>query len=451
VTASDDRQASPSIRARRDLEEIYWAAVQAADPGRLVRCALDGTLAGAESVPGLISDAASVFVVAAGKASVAMALALGDRLGSKLAGGVVAGLAAADLARLGNYPVEIFKSSHPIPSKASEAAARAAIATAGRAGERDLVIIAISGGASAMMAMAPQGVELADKIAVTEAIMRAGATIRDLNVVRKHLSAIKGGHLARAAGRARVLALILSDVEGNDPATVGSGPAAPDASTFADAIAVLKRRGLWGRAPESVRDHLERGASGEISETPKSTDPAFARVTNVIVGDNRTALAGAERAALKLSYEVDHWRGLYGEADDIGRSLAAHLSALARAKRLCILAGGEPVVTVRGRGRGGRAQQAALAMAMELDRLGAERRIAALFAGTDGIDGPTDAAGAFVFADTVERARAAGLKSEVSLKRNDAYNFFKTLGDLFVTGPTGTNVNDLFAGLIGDA
>jgi glycerate 2-kinase len=381
---------------------------------------------------------------------VGMALALGDRLGSKLAGAVVVGLATADLAGLGNYPVESFQSSHPLPSEASEAAARAAIAMLGRASACDLAILALSGGASAMLAMAPEGVKLADKIAVSDALLHAGATIRDLNVVRKHLSAIKGGQLTRAVGCARVLALILSDVQGNDPATVGSGLSAPDASTFADAIAVLKRRGLWGRAPESVRDHLERGDAGEIPETPKSADPIFARVTNVIVGDNRTALAGAERVALVLGYAVDYWRGLYGEADDIGRSLAAHLCALESERRLCILAGGEPVVTVRGGGRGGRAQQAALATAMELDRLGAQRRIAALFAGTDGIDGPTDAAGAFAFADTVERARTRGLKAETALKRNDAYNFFKPLGDLLVTGSTGTNVNDLFIGLIGD-
>lgn len=450
MTAEDDRRISPTVRARSDLEKIYRAAVDAANPERLVRGALDGTLAGAEPVPGLISDAASVFVVAAGKATAGMALALADSLGSKLTAGVAVGLSAAELGRLGNYPVQRFQSSHPLPSEASAAAARAAISTVARAGPRDLVVFALSGGASAMLAMGSEGVTLADKIAVTEAILRSGATIRDLNIVRKHLSAVKGGQLARAGGSARVLALILSDVEENDPATVGSGLAAPDASTFADAIAVLKRRGLWGRAPESVRDHLERGEAGEIPETPKANDPVFARVTSVIVGDNRTALAGAERAAMGLGYAVDHWRALYGEANDIGRSLAAHLSALAGANRLCILAGGEPVVTVRGRGRGGRAQQAALATAVELDRLRADG-VAALFAGTDGIDGPTDAAGAFAFADTVERARAAGLEAEAALKRNDAYNFFKALDDLFVTGPTGTNVNDVFVGLIGYA
>ncbi len=435
-------------RARRDLESIYRAAVQAADPARLTHRALDGMLAETRTLPALIRDADRVFVLAAGKAAAAMAAALRERLGAKLGGALVAGLGAGAPAPLEDSRIGFLESSHPLPSEASVAAARRAVELLGRAREGDLVIVALSGGASAMLAAAAEGVSLADKIAVTRALLRAGAAIRELNVVRKHLSAIKGGRLAGAAGRSRIFSLTLSDVPGNDPATIGSGPTAPDPSTFADALAVLKRRGLWGRAPESVRAHLERGNAGQIPETPKRGDPAFARVTNVIIGDNRDALEGAARAAGELGYAVDRWRGLYGgEADGLGRSLAAHLCGRGGG-RLCMLAGGEPAVTVRGAGRGGRAQQAALAAAIELARRGAQKTLAALFAGTDGIDGPTDAAGAFAFPDSVKRARALGLEAGAMLSRNDAYNFFAPLGDLLLTGPTGTNVADIFAGLV---
>jgi hydroxypyruvate reductase len=244
-----------------------------------------------------------------------------------------------------------------------------------------------------------------------------------------------------------VFSLILSDVAQNDLAAIGSGPTAADPTTFAEAVGVLKRRGLWGRAPEAIRDRLERGAAGEIAETVKPGDPLLARVDNLVLGDNRLALEASADAAAKAGYAVDRWRELYGEADDVGRALSAHLTAIGGA-RVCVVAGGEPVVTLRGRGRGGRAQQAALAMALELERLGRERRIIALFAGTDGIDGPTDAAGAFVSPRTAERAREAGFDPSVALARNDAYPLFGALGDLLVTGPTGTNVSDIFIGLV---
>jgi len=224
------------------------------------------------------------------------------------------------------------------------------------------------------------------------------------------------------------LSLILSDVAHNDLATIGSGPTAADPTTFAEAIGALKRRGLWGRAPEAIRERLERGAAGEIAETVKPGDPLLACADNLVIGDNRVAIDAAAGAASAAGYTVDRWRELYGEADDVGRALAAHLSAIGGA-RVCVVAGGEPVVTMRGRGRGGRAQQAALAMAIELERIGRERRIMALFAGTDGIDGPTDAAGAFVSPRTVERAREARLDPGVALARNDAYPLFAALGE----------------------
>jgi hydroxypyruvate reductase len=200
----------------------------------------------------------------------------------------------------------------------------------------------------------------------------------------------------------------------------------------------------------AVRNHLESGVAGNLVETVKPRDPVLARVTNLIIGENATALAGAREAAISIGYKVDGWRELYGEAREIGRALAAHLSAM-RERRLCVLAGGEPVVTVRGDGRGGRAQELALSLALELGRIGHERRIAILAAGTDGIDGPTDAAGAFVFPDSAARALAAGVDPEAAMARNDSYRVFDALGDLFRPGPTGTNVADIVVALIDDS
>ncbi|HVB79682.1 MAG TPA: DUF4147 domain-containing protein [Candidatus Binataceae bacterium] len=456
----DDASArSGNSHARRDLTRIYAAAVSAVAPAHLIGRALDGELAGAEKIPALLADASRIFLVAAGKAARGMAAELAARLGPKLhdalaivpapppAGGPEPQAGAFGTARVG---IRIIAAAHPLPDASSERAAEAALEVARHAGPGDLLLFALSGGASSLMAAAAEPVALADKIAINAALLRSGAPIRELNLVRRHLSTIKGGGLLRACGGARVLSLILSDVEGNDLATIGSGPTAADPTTFAEAVGVLKRRKLWGRAPEAIRERLERGAAGEIAETVKPGDPLLARADNLVIGDNRMAVEAAAAAAAAAGYTVDRWRELYGAADDVGRALAAHLAAIAgiAGARVCVVAGGEPVVTIRGRGRGGRAQQAALAMALELERLGRERRVMALFAGTDGIDGPTDAAGAFVSPGTAERAREAGLDPGAALARNDAYPLFAALGDLLMTGPTGTNVSDIFIGLV---
>jgi glycerate 2-kinase len=442
------------VRAR--LLRILRAAIAAADPSRLISAALDGTAAGAGAVPASIDSAARIYVLAIGKAARAMSSELERRLGARLAGGLVvappgagrvqlAPDAAAPLAPESSLHVVI--GGHPLPDAGSERAARAALALLQDAGRDDLVIVALSGGASAMFAAPAPGLALDEKIAVTGAMLRAGAPISELNAVRKHLSAVKGGRLVQACNGARVIGLILSDVAGNDPATIGSGPTAPDPTTFADAISILKHRRVWGRAPERVRDFLERGNAREVPETPKADDPAFERVTNVIIGDNGVALDAAGAAARAAGFAVRRARELSGEADDLGRALAAELAGIS-GDRVCVLSGGEAVVTVRGGGRGGRAQQCALSLALELDRIAPARRIAALVAGTDGIDGPTDAAGAFASPATVARAAAAGLDAAASLRRNDAYNLFDALGDLVRIGPTGTNVADLLIALV---
>lgn len=431
---------------RRELNEIYRAAVDAVDPAGLIDRAVRGTLAGSAALADEMAAAPRIFVAAIGKAAAAMAFALNRDLGGRIAAGIaVVPEAQARSSSIGR--IRPIPGSHPLPDAASEAAARSVLAMLAEVRPDDLVIVALSGGASAMCAAPAPGVTLEDKIAVTSALLRSNAPIREINTVRKHLSLLKGGGLAKAARGARVISLILSDVPGNDLATIGSGPTVADPTTYADAIAALKRRRIWGRAPERVRDYLERGLAGEIPETPKSGDPALARCSPLVIGDNAAALEAAESFARDRGWTVARAEALAGESDDLGRALGVRLAATS-ASRICLLAGGEPVVTVRGSGRGGRAQQAALAMALELDRVARGRKIAALFAGTDGIDGPTDAAGGFAFPDTVARAAALGLDPQAASRANDAYNLLDRVGDLFRPGPTGTNVTDIFIALV---
>lgn len=445
-------------QARSDLMRIYAAAISSVSPRRVIARALDGAVNGAESIPAIIDRAATIYLLAVGKAATGMAAECVRRFERKFARAlVIVPAARSDTQEQAEieYPeigsderVQIMRASHPLPDESSQRAGRSAIEFVSQLRANDLLVFALSGGASALMAVPADAIPLADKIAITQALMRAGANIRELNTVRKHLSAVKGGQLLRALNPgARVLGLILSDVPGNDLATIGSGPAAADATTYFDAISILKRRRVWGRAPESVRDYLERGNAGEFAETVKAADEALTRVSNFIIGDNETAIAAASNTAVRLGYSVKRVRELSGEANNVGCQIASDLAAI-EDRRVCVLTGGEPVVTVRGNGSGGRAQQSALAMAIELARHNRERKLLAMFAGTDGIDGPTDAAGAIVTANTVERAAESGLNPETALDRNDAYPFFKALGDLVIIGPTGTNVADIFIGLV---
>jgi glycerate 2-kinase len=459
-----NQSASPPLgersRARADLMRIYAAAVAAVAPRRVMSQALVGATAGAENVPvnlpEILARAQGVRLLAVGKAALGMAAEAEHRFGERL----IEGLAIAPAARVADANATPLRSrvifaAHPLPDESSAAAARAALKLVAGAKPGELVMVALSGGASALIAAPAGAVTLADKIAISTALMRAGANIRELNTVRKHLSAIKGGRLLAATGAGvEVLSLILSDVPGNDLATIGSGPTAADPTSYTDAIGVLKRRRLWGRAPETIRDHLERGAAGEFGETVKPGDPALARVTNAIIGDNQMAVDAAAEIARALGYQVERGNELSGEADELGRTLARQLSEIS-AERACVLAGGEPVVTVKGDGRGGRAQQCALALAIELASITGSRgniargfRVMAVFAGTDGIDGPTDAAGAIATAETITRAAEAQIDPHAALRRNDAYEFFKALGDLVMIGPTGTNVADIFVALV---
>jgi hydroxypyruvate reductase len=313
--------------------------------------------------------------------------------------------------------------------------------------QEDLVICVISGGGSALLTLPADGITLEDLQQTTDALLRSGATINEMNVVRKHLDTVKGGGLARLAAPARVVTLVLSDVVGNPLDAIASGPTVPDTSTWADASRIFDRYALWDSIPRSVADRIKAGAAGDLPDTPKAGDPIFERVSTVIVGSNLLACEAAAAAgramglnALVLTTYVE------GEAREVGRVLAALLREVADSghplPRPCVLiAGGETTVTIRGPGQGGRNQELALSAAFGLRGV---QDVLLASIGTDGNDGPTDAAGAFVDGTTLARAAAVGLDHQVYLADNNSYAFFDRLGDLIRTGPTNTNVNDLY-------
>ena len=340
-------------------------------------------------------------------------------------------------------------SGHPIPDARSVAAARRALEVARAQSPRDLLVLLLSGGASALMALPVEGVTLQDKQQAVRLLLRAGATIDELNTVRKHLSAIKGGRLA-VATPAPVVTLAISDVVGDDLSVIGSGPTMPDPSTYANALAVLDARGGRGAYPSSVVGWLERGARGEAPETPKAGDPSMTKSAARIIGGRLSAVEGAATAARARGYQVHVIdAAIVGEAREAARQFADAVARLSSKNDsrphvpLCVVGGGETTVHVKGSGLGGRNQEFALSLAAELPGT-----FAAASVGTDGIDGPTDAAGAIVDSTTAERAIARRLDAQQFLDNNDSYHFFSALDDLVRTGPTGTNVGDVQVALV---
>jgi hydroxypyruvate reductase len=327
-----------------------------------------------------------------------------------------------------------------VPDARGEAAALAIVDRVRAASADELVLVLVSGGGSALTPAPAPPVTLAQKQETTRLLLAAGATINELNAVRKHLSLLKGGQLARAAAPAAVVSLILSDVVGDPLDVIASGPTAPDRSTFAEALAVLERKGVSARVPAAVRERLTAGADGRIEETPKPGDLLFERVRNVVVGNNALIVDAAAAEARRLGYRAELLtRRLEGEARDVARDLVARARLLPA--RTCLIAGGETTVTVRGRGRGGRCQEFALAAALEMR---ADDTLTILAAGTDGTDGPTDAAGGTADAATLARGERAGRSGRVALDDNDAYTFLAAAGDLLRSGPTNTNLLDLY-------
>ncbi len=434
-------------RARALALDSIEHALNAVDPKKIVKAKLllNESLLQIKEHSFDLAEFHNVFVVGGGKAGGPMAEALEEVLGSRITEGIV------------NIPygsasktsiIMLHEASHPLPDESGVAGTRLMLELAEKARSDDLVICLISGGGSSLMPCPKEGISLQNKQELTSALLKSGATINEVNSVRKHLSGFKGGWLAKKAYPATVLSLILSDVVGDPLDVIASGPTVPDSTTYADARKVLEEYGLWDKAPYSIRKVLCDGEEGMIDETPKAQDKAFQQVYNIIVGNNRTATLamcqylksqGLNTALLTSTLE--------GEAKCIGPVLSSVaneilVSGNPASKPAAIIAGGETTVKVTGKGLGGRNQELALSAALRLKKSDVSAVVVACV-NTDGVDGPTDAAGAIIDQYTCLRAEKLGLKPERFLADNNSYNFFSKLADLVFTGQTGTNVNDI--------
>ncbi|MGH9658587.1 MAG: glycerate kinase type-2 family protein [Bryobacteraceae bacterium] len=428
---------------RRHARAIFQAALDAADPARAilrhVRVERGRLVAGRWRRR--LDDFDRVTVIGAGKAGASMAHAVERLLGERVSGGLI-NVKDGHVRKLRR--IELNECGHPAPDERGVRGARRIAEMAAAAGERDLLVCLISGGASALLPYPAPPVTLAEKQTATKLLLDCGATIHEINAVRKHISAIKGGQLARLASPATVLTLILSDVIGDNLDVIGSGPTAPDESTFGSARAVLVKYGLLERAPASVTSRLDAGVRGEIEETPKQ---ALAGVENAIVGSNRLAVDAAAAKARALGYRpLVLSTAIEGETRDVARMHAAIAREIRESGRparppACVISGGETTVTIRGAGLGGRNQEFVLAAAIDLAGLDG---VVVLSGGTDGTDGPTDAAGAIADGRT-----AVGRDARRFLVENNSYRFFEDAGGLLKTGPTNTNVMDVRIMLIG--
>ncbi len=437
--------------SRKALEAIFRAGLQAVDPEEAVRRHVElmgnRLRVGERSYP--LEDFRRIIVTGAGKGTAPMAKALEEILGDRLSAGWI-------IVKYGHglplKKIQVMEAGHPMPDQAGLEAASFILDRLRECTAADLVLCAFSGGGSALTPTLLPPLSLSDKQKTTQLLLGCGATINELNAVRKHLSAGKGGQLAKTAYPATVVSLFLSDVIGDPLDVIASGPTVPDPSTFADCLKIFERYGLTQALPEPVLELLKKGAQGLIEDTPKAGDAVFARVQNLVVGSNRAALIAAAAEARALGYEPMILSSyIQGEAREIALALAGigkemTVTGNPVSPPACILAGGETTVTIRGPGKGGRNQELALAAAIALEGW---PRIALLSAGTDGTDGPTDAAGAFADGNTCKEALQKGINPGEYLKNNDSYNFFAPLDLLYKTGPTRTNVMDLMCLLVG--
>lgn len=442
-TTIEGREGLATTPARDLALECIEAGIDAAHPRRVVRSSvsLDGNRLTIEDATYDLGDYEEVLVVGGGKATGTVATALADILGDRLTGGAI--VTDEPISIPG---VETYEGGHPVPNEEGVGGAERTLEIAESAGEETLVLAAITGGGSALMTAPAEGIGLADVRTVTDAMLEAGMEIHDINAVRKHLSAIKGGNLARAAAPATVATLVFSDVVGNDLSVIASGPTAPDDSTYGDALEALDRHGV--EAPEAVRSRLESGAAGDLPETPDDSDPAFETVRTYVLADGMTALAAAREVAAEAGYGTvvlsSRLRGEAREAAKVHAGVAeeCHATGTPIEPPAVVLSGGELTVTVRGDGSGGPSTEFALASALELGE--GDTTVAAV--DTDGIDGHADAAGGVVDADTVEDPSVA----REALENSDAERYLRERNAAIVTGPTGTNVNDLRVVVVGE-
>jgi len=444
-------------RCRQDLTDIFSAAVRRVDPEAMLlsQVSLAGDLLEItlpeESLSIDLSAYRRILVLGAGKATARMAKAIESILGGKISGGVIS-VKYGHTEKL--RTVRMIEAGHPLPDENSERAAREIARLASEADKDTLVINLISGGGSALLCLPYADdfvqLDLAGKQATTRLLLECGAAIQEINCIRKHISGIKGGRLAELIYPAACLSLILSDVIGDRLDAIASGLTVADNTTYADARQIMDTYRIWESVPEAVRRIITRGLEGEIAETPKQGDSALTRVRNVLIGTNRAALLAAEKKARELGYHpLVLSSRITGEAREIAKFYLGLCLDTAKyrqpaEKPACLIAGGETTVTLRGKGLGGRNQEMALSFLNELANAQAESAgITFLSAGTDGNDGPTDAAGAFADAGLLARGREKGLSIRDYLDANDSYHFFEAVGGLLVTGPTNTNVCDV--------
>lgn len=435
-----------SIEKSAQVREILSAAIEAVDPARAVQRNVErsGDKITIEGRTAHLGDYHRVRVVGAGKAGEPMARAIEAILGDRLHDGIVIvkGGYAGEL----DLRIEILEAGHPVPDESGIKGTKQIVDLLNTTGEDDLVICLISGGGSALLTLPEEGIQLEQLQTLTSDLLASGADINEINTLRKHLDQVKGGKLARLAAPAQVVSLILSDVVGDPLDVIASGPTVPDTSSFQDAIQVLSRYNLQDKAPGEIADHLKRGLLGEVAENPKPGDPVFKNVQNIIIGSNLLAAQAAVGKAGEFGFNALLLTTyLQGEARLAGRMLAAvgrQMAATGQPLRrpACIVTGGETTVTVRGDGLGGRNQEMALGAVEDLAGL---EKVCLVCLASDGGDGSTGAAGAVVNGETLSRALDRDLDPEDYLARNDSYHFFEALGDLLVTGPTRTNVNDL--------
>jgi len=432
-------------KARRLALESLEHALEAADPRQLLkaRLTLKGSKLKVDKYSFDLAKYGNLYVMGGGKASGVMAEALEKILGRRITRGLV-NIPYGNRSKIGT--IQLHGANHPVPDRAGVEGTRQMLRIAESAKENDLIICLISGGGSSLMPSPRDDVSLEDKKEITNSLLRSGAAINEINTVRKHVSAFKGGWLAKKAYPATILNLILSDVVGDPLDFIASGPTVPDSTTFDDASKVLQKYNLWEKAPASVKRILSEGKKGLISETPKAGDRVFKKVTNVVVGNNRySSLAACENLRSSGLNTLLLTATLEGEARQVGIVLASTVREVLASgnpvkKPAGIVAGGETTVTVTGKGKGGRNQEIPLAAVTRLKDMDG---VAIASLSTDGIDGPTDAAGAIVDGKTLARAMEIGMHPDSILADNDSYHFFSKLGDLILTGPTGTNVNDI--------
>ena len=430
---------------RRDAEIIFRSGVKAVDPikaiGQHVRCQDEILEVGERSYN--LNDFQRVIVIGAGKASAAMAQPLEDLLGDRLKEGLVQVKYGHSLPL---RKIRIKEAGHPVPDKSGSEGAQKIVQLVKSATEKDLVIFLISGGGSALLPSPVEELTMEDKQRTTQILLESGANIHEINAVRKHISQVKGGRLARLAYPATLVSLVLSDVIGDNLDSIASGPTVPDRSTFGDCVNILEKYRIKDRIPSAVVKHLEKGFRGEAEETPKAGDPAFKRTQNLIIGSNILAVKAARSNADQLGYNsLILSTFIEGETREVARVHAAVAKEILKRdlplrRPACIISGGETTVTIKGKGMGGRNQEFVLAAAIEVNGL---EDVVILSGGTDGTDGLTDAAGAIADGLTVKRAESMGLDPGHYLRENDSYHFFQALGDLLITGPTFTNVMDL--------